>query len=178
MPGLALELKGSSKWWYGRFQVGGKRMVINLRVAVEGRRPAAGQDGDAAFERSRGRALAEYERVRADLKSRYNIEELTQRVIEAKTGARLDTIKLADLPAAWERIPRRRKPSKTRVHTCKSALRRFVVFLNAKYPYVSELYEITQQLTTDFMKAEEERGVSARTWNATLSLLRSVFRHL
>lgn len=175
---MALELKGSSKWWYGRFHVGGKRRLINVRVPVEGRRPTTGQDGDAAFERSRGRAMAEYERVRADLKSRYNIEELTQRVIEAKTGARLDTIKLADLPTAWERIPRRRKPSKTRVRTCKSALSRFVAFLNTKYQHVSEMYEITQQMTTDFMKAEEERGVSARTWNATLSLLRSVFRHL
>ena len=175
---MALELRESSNWWYARFQVGGKRKAINLRVAVEGTRPTTGQDGDAAFERSRGRAMAEYERVKADLQSRYNIEELTQRVIEAKTGARLDTIKLTDLPAAWERIPRRRKPSKTRVHICKSALRRFVSFLADKYPNASEMYEVTQQMTMDFMKAEEERGISARTWNATLSLIRSVFRHL
>ena len=29
-----------------------------------------------------------------------------------------------------------------------------------------------------FMQAEKERGVSARTWNGTLKLLRSTFRHL
>ncbi|MBP7830984.1 MAG: tyrosine-type recombinase/integrase [Kiritimatiellae bacterium] len=176
---MALEIKPTSRWWYGRFQVGGKTMLINLEVEVQGNRPLSiTQTGDGAFERSRGKAMVEHDRRLADLKNKHNIEELTQRMIEAKTGSRLDTVKIADLPTAWERIPRRRKPSATRAKTCKAILRRFVSFMKDKYPNISEMYEITQPMTRDFLQAEEERGVTARTWNVTLALLRSVFRYL
>lgn len=176
---MALEIKTTSQWWYGRFQVGGKNMLVNLRVKVDGARPSSvTQTGDGAFERSRGRAMAEHDRVLAELKTKHNVEELTQRMIEAKTGARLDTIKLTDLPSAWERIPRRRKPSDSRARSCKAVLQHFVSFLKVRYPNASEMYDVTQQMTVDFMKSEEKRGVSGRTWNASLSLIRSVFRHL
>ena len=75
---MALEIKPTSRWWYGRFQIGGKSMLINLRVKVEGRRPdSITQTGDGEFERSRGKAMAAHDRQLADLKAKHNIEELT-----------------------------------------------------------------------------------------------------
>ena len=36
---MSLELRNNSKWWYGAFTHNGKRQVVNLGVAIEGRRP-------------------------------------------------------------------------------------------------------------------------------------------
>lgn len=176
---MTLEMKQTSRWWYGRFVLNGKSKLVNLGVEIKGSRPASiGQSGDDAFERSRGKAIGEHDRVLADLHSKHNIEELTQRVIHLKTGARIETVKLADLPDAWGKIPRRRKPSVTRAATARKTLQRFVAFLSEQHPEVKELYEVTQPMTRAFLQGEETRGVSPRTWNATASLLRSVFRYL
>jgi hypothetical protein len=54
---MALVIKRTSSWWYALFKSNGRRQAINLKVKIEGSRPASvGDAGDDAFERSRGKA--------------------------------------------------------------------------------------------------------------------------
>ncbi len=171
-------MKKTSRWWYARAQIKGKLRLINLRVEIKGQRPErVTQTGDGDFERSRGRAMAEHDRIIGDMKTRQDAEELTQRLIQIRTGSRLESVQLEGLIQAWENLPRRRTLSAHRRNTVENILKRFVLFMRTCYPDVHDLFEITQDMTRAFMKAEEKRGVLAATWNSTLSLLRSVFRH-
>ena len=175
---MTLELRPSSKWWYGRFAVDGKSHFVNLGIKVQGRRPTSTQGPDGLFERSRGRALAAHDTYLADLKTKHNVEELTQRLIKHKTGSRVETVKISDLPKAWETLPHRRELSEGYIRSCKKTLDAFVTFMAQEYPQVSELYEVTQQMTRAFLKSVEDTGISAKTWNITLTRLRTVFRFL
>jgi len=176
---MALEMRPTSKWWYGRFQVGGKNMMVNLGIEIEGKRPdSITQTGDGAFERSRGAAKNELKRRMEEYRKQHNIEELTQRIIEAKTGTRFETVKIKDVPAAWDKIPRRRKPTVLHSSNARALLKRFVAFMHKTNPKIVEMCEVTRQMAQDFLASEEARGITAKTWNNNLSVFRSAFRHL
>jgi hypothetical protein len=50
---MALELRKSSKWWYGSWVINGRKTVVNLGVPVTGKRPPKRTMlGDDEFERS------------------------------------------------------------------------------------------------------------------------------
>ena len=176
---MALEMKATSKWWYARLMHKGKARLINLRIEIEGcRPPSITQQGDGKFERSRGRALNEHDRRRTELSVKDNAAELVQRLIKIKMGTRVETTKLCDLQNAWEHLPHDRTPSATYVSTKKKILQRFVGFITTHYAGTTELYEVTSPMTKAFLLQENQRGGSPRTYNVTLSLLRSVFRQL
>lgn len=176
---MALEMKATSKWWYARLKHKGRSRLINLRIEIKGRRPPSiTQQGDGEFERSRGKALNEHDRMRTELRSTDNNAELVQRLIKIKTGARVETTKLSELPEAWEHLPHERAPSAAYKSTIKNILHRFVGFITTHYANTTELYEVTSPMTKAFLRQEEQRGSAPRTYNVTLSLLRSVFRQL
>ena len=51
-------------------------------------------------------------------------------------------------------------------------------FLRREQPQVEELAHVTRGMAHLFMDVEAKRGLSAKTWNDTLKLLRNTFRHL
>ncbi len=176
---MALEMKATSKWWYARLMHKGKARLINLRIEIEGSRPPSiTQQGDGKFERSRGRALNEHDRRRAELSATDNAAELVQSLIKIKTGTRVEPTQLSELPDAWERLPHERTPAATHTRSMRKILQRFVSFITEHYADTTELYEVTSPMTKAFLRQEEQRGTSPRTYNVTLSLLRSVFRQL
>ena len=128
---MALDWKETSQWWYGRITTRtGKRKLINLGVKIEGRRPRSIVDqGDAAFERSRGKAIREHDRILSEIQNKQNLEELTQRVIELKTGSRVEAVKLEDLPDTWEQLPRPRATVPRYSNMVRSRLLRFAMFI-------------------------------------------------
>jgi hypothetical protein len=73
---MALDWKETSQWWYGRITTRtGKRKLINLGVKIEGRRPRSIVDqGDAAFERSRGKAIREHDRILSEIQNKQNLK--------------------------------------------------------------------------------------------------------
>ena len=86
---MALELRrkkdGSlkSKYWYGAYQVSGKRCVKNLGIEVAGRVPESLLiESDAAFERSRGKALEKLKQTVADARETKSSEGLVQKLLE------------------------------------------------------------------------------------------------
>jgi integrase len=176
---MGLEIKPESQWWYARFRVGGKIKQVRLDVRVEGERPARlKDDGDRAFERSRGAALKEFKLQVEKLRGDPMAEKTLQRLVEIKTGHEAKFPKLADLPVLWEAIPRRRDPNDRYKEQCKGGLKRFAEFVAEQQPMAAEFVKVTPETAKAFMGAESARGLSPKTWNDTLKLLRTTFKRL
>ena len=109
---MSLELRRSSKWWYGVFRINGQKTVINLRVPITGKRPPKRTMlGDDEFERSRGRAQQAYDKQFQQIKSDRTGQKAMTRLAEMKTGKIVTFPALAELPQNWDTIPRRKPPS-------------------------------------------------------------------
>jgi integrase len=176
---MALEIRKSSRWWYGTFMVNGQKTVINLGVPITGKRPPKRTMlGDDEFERSRGRAQEAHDRQEKKLITDRNAESALLKLVEIRTGKPADFPKLANLPKLWLEIPRRRTPGKHYVAQCTAILDRFVAFVQERKPGIKEFVEITPEIAKAFMDAEQERGVTASTWNYSLELLRTTFKRL
>ena len=174
---MALELKATSKWWYGRFKVKGRLRRVNLEVQVRGLRPESiTEQGDRVFEATRVKAQVAHDKVLEEIHTSKNAEELRQRVMEIKTGARVKSIPLKKLTNEWEKLPRRSVPSPEHVKATRRKLDQFVDFMRREHPTVAELAGVQAEHVRDFLAEESDRGVSARTWNIMLGLLKGIFR--
>jgi integrase len=95
-----------------------------------------------------------------------------------KTGQPVSFPKLADLPALWEAIPRRKAPDPVYARGCKQRLAAFADFAARYQRGVRDFVEVKSDTAKAFMAAEEKRGVAPKTWNDVLKLLRATFKHL
>lgn len=176
---MALIIKRTSKWWYALFKSNGRRKAVNLKVLIEGERPkSVGERGDDEFERSRGRAMSEHDRLQREFEQDRTAQRTLQNLAEIKTGTKVNFPALADLARHWEEIPRRKPPAARYATQCKITLNRFTTFVGRAQPEVSEFVAVKPATAKAFMEAEQARGVSPKTWNDTLKLLRATFRHL
>lgn len=183
---MSLEIRVESngdprRIWYGRFMINGKRECVNLGVKMLGTPPASlkvKDKGDAEFERSRGMAEQRLKEMRAEARGTRDAARLVKKLYEIETGAEVRTTKLADLEDEWAKLPRRRELAEKYEQEGRSILKRFVEFVQTRNRRAVELAHVDASAAAAFMQAEKERGVSARTWNGALKLLRSTFRHL
>ncbi len=176
---MPLEMRKSSKWWYGRYNVGNKIYCVNLDLEIEGKRPASmRQDGDGEFERSRGAAKAKLAEMLADIHAKRKAADYVQRLHEIRTGKKIESVPLPRLAAEWDKAARKRKGSPRYVQQAHSLFARFAAFMEARYPDAKTMADVIPEMAEAFMLAERERGVSGRTCNATLILLRSAFKAL
>jgi integrase len=176
---MSLEIRKSSNWWYGVFMVNGQRTVINLGVPITGKRPPKRTMlGDDEFERSRGKAMEAYAKQRKKLDEDRTGQKALTKLAEMKTGREVTFPALADLPKHWEAIPRRKAPDERYADQCRKTLERFATFAAEHQRGVKEFVEVKSETAKAFMAAEEARGVSPKTWNDTLKLLRATFKHL
>ncbi|HEY5233667.1 MAG TPA: tyrosine-type recombinase/integrase [Verrucomicrobiae bacterium] len=179
---LRIETNGTVRpFWYGRFKINGKRQCLNLGVKVNGTPPASlslKDDGDIAFERSRTAAQAKLESVAEEARTKRDSVRLVERLYEIKTGEAIRSVILAELAEEWAKIERKREPNARYAAQCQSTLKRFVVFVNQENKKAEEIAHITRSLARSFMAAESNRGVTAKTWNDTLKLLRATFKYL
>ena len=88
------------------------------------------------------------------------------------------SVKLAELGQEWAKISRKRKPDERYASQCQSTLKRFVDFVQAQNPNAQEISQVTRTVARDFMDGGRARGITGKTWNDVLKLLRSTFRHL
>ncbi len=167
--------------WFGRFEIEGKRYCYNLGVKITGRMPVSGslkEEGDGAFERSRSAAQAKLDNLIEEARSRSNAAGLVEKIYEIRTGGAIESVKLEDLAIEWDKIPRKRKPSKQYAFECHAGLKRFVAFIQSEFPKVANLSQVTRTVARSFLDAETKRGLSGKTWNGTLQLLRSTCSNL
>ena len=169
---MGLERRKDSQWWYGRWEVNGKRYCQNLNIHVEG------DEGGRVFAKSRAKAQASLERLIADSREKANAEELVQTIHRIRTGHRVGAIPLAELPDRWAALPRKRKPNARYAEQCRALLARFAAFIVAQDPKAETMDAVSPELAAAFLEAEERRGVTAKTWNDGLKLLRATFKHL
>lgn len=175
---MALDWKKTSKWWYGRFKLNDKTKLLNLGVEIEGKRPQSinGQ-GDEKFRRSRERAKIKHDECLSEIQNKRNLQKLTERMIELKTGEPVQSVQLKELSEAWLKIPRRKELSKQYASVSQSRLKRFADYMQEHWSNVETLDSVTQSHVSAFMEAEEKRGLSPKTWNDVLKLLRTTFKH-
>ena len=167
--------------WYGRFMVNGKRQCVNLGIKLFGVPPASrrlGDQGDAEFERSRGMAETRLSEVAEEARNARDSARLVERLYAIKTGAKVRKVKLVELESEWASLPRKREVAGRYAEEGQRILGRFVEFVRSKNRKAEELAYVSPDVAAAFMREEKERGVSGRTWNATLKLLRSTFRRL
>lgn len=159
--------------WYGRVEVDGKSKVVNLKVKVRGQRPPTlRQQGDALFEASREQAQDRFDEFQADARDKGSAAHLTKRLIQFKTGRKVEYVKLSDLAERWRLLGRENQPTESWLAWCDTIFRRFAESLPCKY-----LHEVTPQHVNKY--AETLRGsFTRRTARGALSLLRSAFARL
>lgn len=169
-----------SKWWYGVYEINGRRKVHALGIRVKGKQipTSLKEEGDRAFEDSRIRAQAELEAVIEKAHAKKSARALVEEFYEMETGEKIEPMVVADLAKAWEAIPRRRPPNPRYMDQCRSTLGRFQKFMAEKYPAATKLVQVTTAIANAFMDEETARKVSPKTWNDTLKLLRAAFKHL
>lgn len=167
--------------WYGRYEINGKLIRPNLGVKIVGTPPASGSlrdTGDVAFERSRATAQAKLDGIVEEARTVRSAGRLAEMVYEATTGEAIKSVKLDELAAEWERLPRKHEPDERYASQCKKTLERFVEFVRTHNGKAAELAQVTRNTARAFMQAETERNVSGKTWNDTMKLLRAAFHHL
>jgi len=177
---MPLEMRKTSKWWYGRYNVGGKVHCVNLRIPIEGKRPESisQESSDKAFERSRGKAMEKFDAMVRDVQEKKNSVEYVQKLHEIRTGKRIDSIPLAKFANEWDKSARKRTGTPRYVKEMHSLFGRFVKFVKKEYKDAETLADVTPAIAEAFMAGEKKRGVSGRTFNAALILLRSAFKVL
>lgn len=176
---MSLEMKKTSKWWYARIQANGKSKQFNLGVEIKGRRPnRISQIGDRLFEQTRALAEKKHVELKNELLSQRHSEEYIQQLHEVRTGSRIISIPIQSLPSEWEIAPRRKKGSPRYIKESKSKLMKFSNFMESQYPDITVLSDVTADMAEVYMRHVTKTGISARTWNATLILLRSAFKAL
>lgn len=168
-----------SQWWYARVVINGRKAKKNLGVKWRGTPPPKlSMLGDLAFERSRASAQAALEKLQTELKRKSTAEELVQTIHEIRTGARVASVPLNDAGARWKALPRRRPLSKRYVAQAESWMKRFVDYVAEHHTSLRDMDQITPPVARAFLKAEEARGVSGKTYNNILIFLRSAFEAL
>lgn len=169
---MGLELKKGSKWWYGRWMRDGKRHFSCLKVE------AVGKPGEEAFEASKKEAQEAFEKVLADFQVQKRPEDLVQEIHRVKYGRRIGNIPLSGLYDAWKAIPRKRQPKTPYVNWAKRTFERLLAYVATHHPRVKDMAAVDRKVAEGFMRAEEKRKVSPKTYNAELILLRGAFEHL
>lgn len=169
-----------SKYWYGSYIVAGRRCVKKLGVEIAGTAPRSLlEDGDAAFERSRGEAKEKLKQFVADARGTKSAESLVQELHEIKYGAKIESFPVADLVKAWVAMPKKRRNVNERyAKDVRRTLRRFVEFVAEKHPELKDAAQIDRKVAREFMVSEEKRGVADKTWNDSLKRVRATFRFL
>ena len=134
--------------------------------------------GDVHFERSRASAQAKLDGIVEEARKKNHTEHLVEKLYEIKTGETIKSVKLDELADEWAKIARRREPNVRYAAQCQSTLNRFAAFVRQENPKVLEIAQVTRTMARAFMDAETKRGVTGKTWNDTLKLLRATFRYL
>ena len=167
--------------WYARYEVNGKRFTVNLDVKITGTPPPSLSlldQGDTEFQCSRTAAQMKLDSIVEEARSKRDSTHLIERIYESKTGEIIKSVKLTALADEWAKIARRRQVDDRYSRQCKSTLNRFAAFVRQQNPKAVEMAQVTRTLTRAFMDAESKRGITGKTWNDTLKLLRATFKYL
>ena len=167
--------------WYGRYEINGRLVRPNLFIKIAGAPPVSRSlrdEGNGAFERSRAAAQAKLDGIVEEARTKQGSVRLVEKLYEIKTGEAIRSVLLANLPEEWAKIARKRKPNARYASQCQSTLKRFAEYVHRENVKMVEIAQVTRTAARSFMDAESNRGVTAKTWNDILKLLRATFKYL
>jgi integrase len=175
----SVEARKTSKWWYGKVAINGRRKAQNLGIPVEGIRPCRKYpNGDEFFIASRAKAEARLESIRADAQKKAQSQDILQAIHQARTGRTVGTVLLKDLYPKWTAIPRHHPVTETYGRFAKRVFESLAAFMAEQRPARKHMCDVDEDIAKAFFDSESERGISPRTWNSELILVRGAFRHL
>ena len=161
--------------WYGRWMANGKTRETSL-CPWQGTPPdnPARDEGNAAFERSRERARLQ---LKEAIEGRRDVDEElrdAQKIHALRYGDRVASVKISELASKWDDLPHKADLSKGRRERVHSVLKCFNTFMETTFPNVKDAGALTAENFKAFLDSVDKRGVSARSWNDYLSILRGV----
>lgn len=173
---MALYIKNGEFW--GEFEFNKDRIRFSLGVQVCGKPPSHLKLlGDVVFERSRTRALVEFEAKKKEFVDPRKSADRLARIHQLVTGAQIVVIHPADLVEVWLKARRRKtKLSARHVENVRAIVDRFTAFLGRAHSKISDFLSVTPAMAAEFMEAEEGRGISNKTHDNILVTMRAVFR--
>ena len=159
--------------WYGELIEEGHRRIVNLAIRWAGKPVESLRDeGDPVFEATRKAAKEELEKQQIKWREKGRAEHLTERLIEAKTGRKLEYVKLAELAAKWRNIGRETQPGEPWLKWCDTVFARFAADVPCTY-----LHEVTPEQATLY-SASLKKEFSRKTARGVTQLLKSAFARL
>ncbi|MCX6996617.1 MAG: tyrosine-type recombinase/integrase [Kiritimatiellaeota bacterium] len=164
--------------WFGAYDVNRKRRVVTLS-RWKGDPPASGMIGDRGsdvFEASRQAALEQLRQVVEGAKSDGDREQLVQRIHRHRYGHKVETVPLATLAQAWS--PRKANAKPFHIENCQRVIQRFVDFMRELAPDMKDLGAVQGEHIRKFFRKRMDAGISAKTYNTELVLLRGLFKRL
>jgi integrase len=87
-------------------------------------------------------------------------------------------VPLAVLPERWEKLPRRREISEHQRKLYTRRLFRFADFVQQIDSKIVDLTAVNKTIVDNFLRAEEARGISSKTYNDMVKLLRAAWNKL
>ncbi len=176
---MSLELRHTSRHFYCRLAVNGKRRVFPLTTKYEGTPPKGlriSNKGDAEFERSRGRALEEEQRLCRKLQRPDSEVKLRKRVFETLTKTEFETVEVSGLYELSAKFTRRRTWSPRYADQVRARHERFVEFLRTDFPHVENAHQVTRRMAEIFLnRYQEETNCSAKTLNDVKTSLQGLW---
>ncbi len=173
--GLTLRRQRDGKlreYWYGEYQDGNRRRVVNLNVKWKGTPPESLRTpGDKDFERTREKAQDAFVRYVEDAHHKGRVEHLTERLIESKSGVAPEYVRISDLLAKWTAGG---GYSPGYMGECRAVFGRFVAFMQTRNPRAVFLYQVKPSDVSAFAAAVRST-LSPRTCAAHLGILRPAF---
>ena len=94
--------------------------------------------------------------------------------LSARYGVKVERVKIAELAAKWDALPHKADLTEERRARVHSVLGRFRDFMAAEFPNVTEAGGLTAEHFKGFLASVDASGVSARSWNDYLAILRGV----
>jgi len=163
--------------WYGVYEDDGAKVTINLGVKWRGELPASGSmrdKGDADFEKSREKAEEELTKHLEPIRHKGRADHLTERLIESKTGRRVEYARIEELPGRWRTLGREAPPSERYLAACDAHFKRFAAFMHTQNPDAAHLYQVTPEDAAAFV-AGIQPGLARKTVRDAVKLLNKVF---
>lgn len=115
------------------------------RIPVRGQRPVSlktMEGADAVFMDSYHQAMAAHDLLREELRSNKTVEELNQRLVKVRTGAKKDFVTIASVPERWAKFHRENPISDAHKANGLAVLNRFVGFMGRRWPGCKDLIDV------------------------------------
>ena len=166
-----------SSWWYGRFEVNGKKKYVNLSVEIKGKvPPTLRKTGDFPFEQSRILAKVKLDGLISEARSRKSAEKYLEDLYELKSGCELYNAPLTDLELHWDQLPTKKTRTAQWIKNQHSSLKAFRTHIKNKHPHISLMVQVTPAIAKEWMRTFEKANRSPETYNHKLNLYRSLFK--